>query len=149
MKFRNNDSPTHTYVDINVYTFPKNNSNKSAIDLLRTTFVVNFRFTSKSVLHVNYFGFNFRLRIFQFFSSEFAQPILWYPEDLSASPNSDEYYHAYSVQHTIGVVHQSIRLAFSNLYENCLYDNMESIKTQFHRILYLHFFKALDRENGY
>jgi len=59
---------------------------------------------------------------------EYTQPILWYPEDLSASPTSDEYYYAYSVQHIIRVFNQSMRVAFSQLYQNVLDDISETIK---------------------
>jgi hypothetical protein len=137
LKFRNNDSPTHTYLDINVYNFPKNNNKKVPL--------IYYEQRSASILdspanqyYMSIIRFQLQtadLPIFQFkvdpatgqgayaFSikwsgvtvHEYTQSIIWYPEDLSAQPTSDEYYYAYSVQHIIRVFDQSIRLAFGQL----------------------------------
>jgi len=67
---------------------------------------------------------------------QYTHPIIWAPEDLSASVptsiddlrNKDEYYYAFSVQHIIRVFNQSIRFAFATLYQNILDDETEPIK---------------------
>ena len=66
LKMRNNDSPTHTYLDINVYNAPLNNNKKVPL--------IYYEQRSSSILDsptnqyyiCQLFGFNFRLRIFQF-----------------------------------------------------------------------------------
>ena len=67
---------------------------------------------------------------------QYTHPIIWSPEDLSASVptsindlnNKDEYYYAFSVQHIIRIFNQSIRFAFATLYQNILDDETEPVK---------------------
>lgn len=177
LKMRNNDSPTHTYLDINVYNAPLNNNkkvpliyyeqrNSSILDSpanhyymsivrfqLQTADLPIFQFkvdTSNGNTNINRGVYTFTVMWKGSRLHQYTHPIIWAPEDLSASVptsindlnNKDEYYYAFSVQHIIRVFNQAVRVAFATLYQNILEDETEPIKMPDHEDSLYCFFQS-------